>query len=289
MRLFNSILLVSALTFVGSAFAANVDETVYINRGVLTTVDLATMPYFAFNDSATFNQENSRILIDFNDVLTLTIVNTDTTDHAFDVTDYSGAFTLIPANSTVQVVLTFTQAGAHIFYDPSAGGKYAYMGLAGMIAVKNPALSSTDFYWNIKEHQKSFNDDLNQGITVDWTNYYPRYFTINGKSNPAINADANARVTGNVGDTLHIYMVNSGHSIHSIHFHGYHAKIIYSSRFPNHVGRSKDTFPVYSMETVVLELVPDKVGEYPVHDHNLVAVSGANLYPNGMFLTLLID
>ena len=51
----------------------------------------------------------------------------------------------------------------------------------------------------------------------------------------------------------------------------------------------KDTFPVYSMETVVLELVPDKVGEYPVHDHNLVAVSGANLYPNGMFLTLFID
>jgi len=51
----------------------------------------------------------------------------------------------------------------------------------------------------------------------------------------------------------------------------------------------KDTFPVYSMETVVLELVPNQVGEYPVHDHNLVAVSGASMYPNGMFLTLLID
>lgn len=287
MRFSNIVFLVLSFLYVESACAANIDQTIYINRGVLTTVNLVTMPYLAFNDSTLFNQENSRILLDVNDVLTLTIVNTDSTDHDFDVTDYTGGLTNIPANATVQVSLTFTQAGAHIFYDPS--GSYAYMGLSGMIAVTNPSISSSDFYWNIKEHQKPFNDDLNQGTPVDWTTYYPTYFTINGNSNPAINADTDARVMGNVGDTIHIYMVNTGQSVHSIHFHGYHSKIIHSSRFPSHVGRMKDTFPVYSMETVVLELVPDKIGEYPVHDHNLVAVSGANLYPNGMFLTLFID
>lgn len=270
-----------------STFAAAVDKTIYINRGVLTTVDLATMPYLAFNSTTTFDQENTRILLEQNDVLTLTIVNTDSISHSFDVTEYSGALTTIAANSSAQVVLTFSQVGAYIYFDPSAS--FAYLGLSGLIAVKNTSVNSSDFYWNIKEHQSSFNDDLNQGIPVDWSSYYPTYFTINGKSNPAINADAAARVTGNVGDTIHIYMANTGQSIHSIHFHGYHSKIICSTKFPDHVGRLKDTFPIYSMESVILELVPDKVGEYPVHDHNLVAVSGANMYPNGMFLTLLID
>ena len=127
------------------------------------------------------------------------------------------------------------------------------------------------------------------GNTVDWTTYYPDYFTINGNSNPHINADASARVVGNVGDTINIYMVNTGQSLHSIHFHGYHSEILDSSKFPNHIGRSKDTFGIHSMELVVVQMIPHQVGEYPVHDHNLVAVSGGNIYPNGMFLTMLIQ
>jgi len=43
------------------------------------------------------------------------------------------------------------------------------------------------------------------------------------------------------------------------------------------------------METLVLRLVPDKEGQYPVHDHNLVAVSGNGLYPNGMFTLIEIQ
>jgi hypothetical protein len=51
----------------------------------------------------------------------------------------------------------------------------------------------------------------------------------------------------------------------------------------------KDTFPIQPLETLLLQLVPHQVGEYPVHDHNLVAVSAGGIYPNGMFLTLLIQ
>jgi FtsP/CotA-like multicopper oxidase with cupredoxin domain len=162
------------------------------------------------------------------------------------------------------------------------------MRLGGMIIVKNPGVSASHFYWHIKEHQKQFNEELDKGNPVDWTTYYPDYFTINGNSNPHINADAAARVVGNVGDTIIINMVNTGQSLHSIHFHGYHAEIIYSSKFPSHKGRLKDTFGVHSMEVVVVELVPHQAGEFPIHDHNLVAVSGGNYYPNGMFLTTII-
>ena len=123
---------------------------------------------------------------------------------------------------------------------------------------------------------------------VPWSVYYPNYFTINARSNPEINQDPLARIKGKVGDTLILYLANTGQSIHSIHFHGYHALVLYSSKNPSHVNRSKDTHPIYPMESLVLMIVPDKPGEYPVHDHNLVAASANNRYPNGMFTTMLI-
>ena len=60
-------------------------------------------------------------------------------------------------------------------------------------------------------------------------------------------------------------------------------------KFPNQINWFKDSFPVYPMETLVLRIIPDKEGEYPVHDHNLVAVTSGNIYPNGMFSTMLIS
>ena len=85
-----------------------------------------------------------------------------------------------------------------------------------------------------------------------------------------------------------MYITNTGLSIHSLHFHRYHASIKYSSKNATHVNREKDTFPIYPLETIVLQIVPDKEGEFPIHDHNLVAVMGNNIYPNGMFTTILI-
>ena len=125
--------------------------------------------------------------------------------------------------------------------------------------------------------------------TVDWTTYSPNHFTINGNSNPQINNDPLARIVGNVGDTLILNLANTGQSIHSMHFHGYHATVLFSSKSVLDVNREKDTFPIYPGETLVLRIVPDKEGEYPVHDHNLVAITANNYYPNGMFSTILID
>ena len=269
--------------------AAVIEDTVYINRGTMTAVDGVNIPYFAFNSTPVFNKENARLILDTDDSMLLTVINTDSLTHGFDIKTYANIDTLIPAYDTAIVSFNFLSEGAYIYYDHSFSEGFRYMGLGGMIVVKNPNSTASRFYWNMKEHQKNYNEELDLGLAVDWSTYYPEYFTINGNSNPDINTDVNARITGNVGDTIYIYMVNTGQSLHSIHFHGYHSKITYSSKFPNHVGRLKDTFGVHSMEVVVLELIPNQIGEYPVHDHNLVAVSGGNIYPNGMFLTILID
>jgi FtsP/CotA-like multicopper oxidase with cupredoxin domain len=275
--------------FVSAGFSNQSEERIYINRGEMLAVDSTYMPYLAFNESNMFNKTNTFIELNIGDTLKLMVINTDTINHDFAVKNQEVQNTTILALDSTIITFTFNDAGAFIFYDPSENERFRYLGLASMIIVKNPSHTNRSFYWNIKDHNKSFNTLLNQGNSVSWTDYYPTYFTINGNSNPSINQDPLARVTGSVGDTIRVYMVNTGQAIHSIHFHGYHSSIIQSSKFPAHAGRSKDTFPVYSMELVVIELIPDKVGEYPVHDHNLVAVTGGNMYPNGMFLTMLIQ
>ncbi|MCG8574165.1 MAG: multicopper oxidase domain-containing protein [Flavobacteriales bacterium] len=271
----------------GWSHAAVVYDTVYINKGLITMVDGSNHDYYSFNATTTFETTNKRIEIGLGDSLYLAIVNTDAVVHGFDVTNTSSYSTNIPATDTVEVPMKFEDLGVYIFYDNANYPNFRYLGLGGMIVVDD--FSGTQFYWNIKDHEGDWNDSLDAGWTVDWNDYYPDYFTINGYSNPLINDDPDARIVGSVGETMRIYISNTGEGIHSLHFHGYHLNILYSSKYPNHVGRSKDTFPIESMETLILELVPDKVGEYPVHDHNLVAVSGGNIYPNGMFLTMLIE
>ncbi len=285
----STLLVLIGLISILEVTATTIPSTIYINRGSLVAVDDTEIPYLAFNNSDVFDKENARIIINVEDTVLLTLINTDFIDHGFNIKGYLDIDTIVPASATVVIKFSFQSEGGHIYYDHTNDNGYRYMGLGGMIVVKNEFSDASRFFWNMKEHKKSLNEDIDNGVPVDWSTYYPEYFTINGNSNPHINDDPYARVEGNIGDTIHIYMVNTGQSLHSIHYHGYHAEILQSSKFPNHTGRSKDTFAIHRMEVIVVELVPHQPGEFPVHDHNLVAVSGGNIYPNGMFLTTLVE
>jgi FtsP/CotA-like multicopper oxidase with cupredoxin domain len=262
-------------------------QTIYINKGQLKTSDSSFLPYYVFNGSDSFESTNQILHLNQGDTLVLSVINTDSETHGFAVQNTS-IKELILKGDTATIELTFKESQTYIFYDYTADNKYSYLGLSSILSVHNNNSGAQDYYWNIKDHQKEFYHALEHGNSVDWDQYYPTYFTINGRYNPNINLDTVARVTGEVGDSILIHMVNTGRSIHSIHFHGYHSEIIHSSKHPQHKGRKKDTFSVEGGEVVTLLLVPDQTGEYPVHDHNLVAVTGGGIYPNGMFLTLLI-
>lgn len=280
--------LVFTLIFLSnSVFSITVTKKIFIVSDSLETVGAIKFPYRTFNETQDFNQTNVRIELEVFDSLSLWVVNKDTIVHHFEINGFANTFYSIPVNDSVLVGAKFNVPNNYIFYDPLNFPTQSFLGLAGMIVVKDHNHDS--FYWNIKEHDSTWNVNLLNNESVNWPEYNPKFFTINGNSNPNINLDSDARITGNVGDTLILYIVNSGQSIHSMHLHGYHATVLNSSKNALHIGRSKDTFPIYPMETLILQIIPDKPGEYPVHDHNLVAVTGNNIYPNGMFTTILIN
>lgn len=277
--------IVFGLIIASKLLATNVDKSLYIISDSIQTVDNLSVPYLSFNESNVYTKESPVINLNAGDTLLMWVYNQDSIAHNFAVLDLSDTYS-IPAGDSVYVEQVFMDQGLYIYHDPLNFPKNTYLGLAGMIVVNDIDVQS--FYWNIKEHNAQWNFDLVNNLDVDWGNYDPKYFTINGNSNPHINADSTARIIGSVGDTLYLNIVNTGLSIHSIHFHGYHAEIMYSSAHLNHIGRIKDTFAVYPMETLILKIEPHQPGEYPIHDHNLVAITGNNIYPNGMISTILI-
>lgn len=277
--------IIFGLLFSLNSFSTTVSKSLYIISDSLLTVDNNKAPYITFNETSSFTQNNPVINLMIDDTLKLWIYNTDSTQHSFEIEGVSSTMN-IPAYDSIYFQYKFISSGVYVYHDPTNFPKNTYLGLAGMIVVKNQ--NHANFYWNIKEHNTSWNNLLFNNGTVNWNNYDPKYFTINSNSTPHINSDSLARVTASVGDTIYLHISNTGLSIHSIHLHGYHATITYSSKSSSHIGREKDTFSIYPMETLSLKIVPDKAGEYPIHNHNLIAITANNIYPNGMLTTILI-
>ena len=278
--------MVCFISFQAIFFANNIDQTLFLNAGQAYCVDGHQMAFMAFNSTSVFEQRNVQLSVEVGDTLSLSVINNDTIVHGFDIKGMIGLRDTILPGDTAQFIFSSSNLGLFIYYDHLNYPNHAYMGLSGIIAV---GINEQSFFWNIKDHQSEWNDSLAYGGVVDWLDYYPDYFTINGRSNPNINGDTTARVVGGIGDTILIFMANTGQAEHSIHFHGYHCEILYSTISTSHIGRIKDTFPLKRMEGYVLRLVPDQVGEYPVHDHNLLSITGGGLYTFGMFITILIQ
>ncbi len=268
------------------SYAVVKQKTLYINRGEFTTVKKTTFPSLAYNTTPVFNSTNTVVSIADGDSLEITVVNRDTTAHGFYVKG-RGGFSILAGDSLTRIYY-FEKRGTYIYYDSTDYPSNRYLGLGGMICVesKQPVKK---YYWNIKEHSTTFSTILSSGNEVDWRFYEPDYFTINGKSFPDLQSDSSATIVGQVSDTIYIYLANTGQSSHSIHFHGFHCTAIQSSTTRIQVGTSKDTFPMSPMDALLLVLIPDKVGRYSVHDHNLVAVSGGGTHPNGMFTIMTIQ
>lgn len=281
------------LNFALQSTAKTVSSNLFINRGEMQMVkvnlkDNTKMPFIAFNTTATFNAVNAHIVLVAGDSLIITLKNNDNIAHGFAIQNTAITNTQVKSQETVVIKAIVNQWGCSIFYDPLDYPKNVYMGLTGTLEIQKTAKSQKAYYWNIKEHSTLFSNQLSNNLAVDWETYYPNYFTCNSLSYPDSKPEVTTSIDGNVGDTVYIYMANTGIADHVVHFHGFHSTIKQTNKNKKYIGYSKDSFPLESMQTMVLELVLDKKGEYPVHDHNLLAVTGKNVHPYGMMLIIKV-
>ncbi len=271
-----------------SSNAKQIAETLTLNKGIFTTADSAQFPYYAFNNDTLFSKTNKRLVILLGDTLNLSVQNNTLDTHSFIIKSLGVNILLLP-NSNQQKSIYPSVPGVFTYSDSKSGKSFADWGAGGMLVVKSTKdKNKKAFYWNLKEVESAKIRDLDSGKTVDWNTYYADYFIVNGFGKDELKKDSISNIKGNVGDSLVIIIANTGRGIHSIHFHGYHCTAFHVNSSRVQKGSNKDTFPLVAGDGLMLLLVPDKPGMYPVHDHNLIAVTGGGKYPNGIFMMQVI-
>lgn len=257
-------------------------DTLYINRGVYT-INPETIHKIVINETETFTQENAIVDVNLNESLTLYLVNNDTVPHTLNSSILSSPVSVNPSQGFL-ITTGALSFGTYLIYHEDSSGD-----LLGSGIIVRAGINGQKYSWDLWDMSPELAEDIFNGNEVTIPSVYrPTFFSINGGVDP-MDMMAGAMIMGNVGDSIYISVVNTGNMIHTLHFHGYHIEILQSEKKPMSVGWKKDSFPVFVKDAMTLLLVPHQPGEFPVHNHNLVATLFNNAYPLGMATMLMIE
>jgi hypothetical protein len=278
-------LLIIAILFSGmSAGAATIYDTLHINRAFVPLYASAFY-YCAFNQDTNFSRANTNYNCEVGDSLVITVINNDTASHSFTIDGFVTSSNVVTAGGQITIAFVPPAQGSYRYYSSLSNG--AQLGAAGVIVAGYS--NYLRYTWNLFDQDSVFAGRFHlMSVNSIDTSYHPGVFFMNGVSYPSTSGDSTTEIMAMVGDSIVISIVNSGHMAHSMHFHGYHVKILSSEKTPQMNGWIKDSFPVKTDDKVTILLVPDKDGMYPVHDHNLIATTNIGLYPGGMIVMLNI-
>ena len=257
-------------------------DTLYISSGK-DTIRNAAVWITAFTADSGLSIKNTPVIRTTPNVQkSVYIINLDTAQHNFTIPGVLEQGNDIAPGQGQQFDITLPE-GVYSYFSSSNAARE--LGAYGMIV----SGSWATFNWLLNEFDstaalQAFTQE--SSIPFD-ANYRPNEFTINGLTHPESAADPAIEVTGNVNDTLFIAVCNAGKMHHTLHFHGYHVTIIHDVNGTMN-DWIKDTIPFRPGDSMLLQLVPDKPGTFPVHDHNLISVTNNGIYPGGMITHLNI-
>jgi len=213
------------------------------------------------------------------------LLNEDSVAHALVVDDVAWTSAPVAPGEALEFQWPALAAGTYRYHLEGLRGER--LGASGILRVGYATEGA--FRWHLSDLQANALDSIADGWVPEPAAYTPDFFTINEAHYPNTLEDPTALVTVNVGDTALISVVNAGQMDHVLHFHGFHVTLLQSSRSPERAGWSKDSVPVRRGEGLTLQLVAHQAGTYPVHDHNLIAVTNAGFYPGGMLTQIIVS
>jgi hypothetical protein len=249
-------------------------------------IDGNEFSFCAFNLDESLNSSNTRIEVGVGELLSLTVINHDTLSHTFTINDVLETDNSISAGGTANFELSFQEAGTWRYFSDFSYGKLA--GASGIILVGYSEMPH--FFWNLFDLNKQLSTELaTNNLSEIPDSYQPELFLINGTFYPHTLEDPTGLVEVQIGEELIISVVNSGSMDHVLHFHGFHIEILSARIQTDRVGWIKDTVPLKTGEAMTFKLVANQEGTYPVHDHNLIAVTNTGFYPGGMLTQIQVN
>ena len=270
------------LVGLGSASGQSTPDTLWLNYG---DVHLGgdTMPALRWTNTPGWDSLNvsfSAAVLEPHDMV---VVNGDTVDHVFMLDAPGFEPVTLPAGDSTAVGVPALEPGSYRYHLGSERGHV--LGAAGVIRVGFDDLPH--YHWNLGDWEPARMASVAAGGSVDpQAPYVPRQFTVNDRVHPTTMGDPNGHVQIGVGTSCYITIVNQGSMNHVLHFHGFHFEVLASTNHPERIGWIKDTMPFLKGEVTIVRLDAFQAGSYPVHNHNLIAVTNAGFYPGGMITHL---
>lgn len=280
------LLLTAVLALAGGDNCALSQDTLFIQRGIWSQIP-ENPEVLRISTDTTWTGQNAVIQRSEETPSTVVLVNLDSTAHWFTFHAPDAIEQTVPAGDTTLLDVPSLPFGTYRFGLTDEVG--IGLGALGMLQV---GMENSDnvFHWNLCDWESDALIAWGEGNGPDATaEYVPNYFSINEQTYPATLEDANALVSLALGDTCLISIANHGQMDHVLHFHGFHVTIMTSNLQNERIGWSKDTVPVKRGEGMTVQLIATQAGTYPVHDHNLIAVTNAGFYPGGMLTQIIVS
>ncbi len=195
-------------------------------------------------------------------------------------------------------------AGTYWYHCHQSTPEHIQMGMYGAFIIRprgepNQAYANTptfdkEYTFVLSEmdsagHQTDYNNMYHNGPAMNWTNYHPDYFLINGKAWPATMMDPNDSINATVGQTVLVRLINAGSEVHMIHTHGFHFLVIGSDGRKLDTPYYKDTILIGPAERYDIILRLDQVGRFMMHDHIDQNDTSAGNYPGGMMTMINVN
>ena len=260
-------------------FGTFAQDTLWLARGEWTQIP-DSVQALRFNANDEWSGVNATLTRPVEAASSLVVVNLDSIAHTWKLEAEGELDWDLAALDTIVLEMPELPAGAYRFGLIDEIGRV--MGASGQLQIGLEA-DYAHFHWNLGDWSVARMVAADLGLPIAWNEpYVPEQFTINERTYPAVADDPEALVAVSLGDTCLISIANHGFMDHVFHFHGFHVTMISSSHHPERVGWSKDTVPIRMGEVLTVQLVANQVGMYPVHNHNLIAVTNAGFYPGGM-------
>ena len=264
------------------AHGQSVPDTLWLHAGEIRLAG-DTMPALRCTAGPEWDSLNVSLNLPVMEAQEVVLVNGDTVDHIFMLE--APGFEPVPlaAGLSTPMVWPALEAGSYRYHLATERGHV--LGASGLLCVGYDDLPH--YHWNLGDWEPDRMLDVADGGTVDpAAPYVPRQFTVNDRVHPTTLDDPNGHVQIGVGTSCYITIANQGSMDHVLHFHGFHVEVLASTHHAERVGWTKDTMPFLRGEVTIVRLDAFQAGTYPVHNHNLIAVTNAGLYPGGMITHL---
>ena len=291
------LLALALITQLAAAQAATRSYTLYITAGTLTVFGAggATMSAWSYSDVAgTAKIPGPALTANEGDTVNITVVNNHNISHNFVIQGVTTDTTAIAAGQSKGYSFTASTAGTYIYSDTLNSNINREMGMYGALIVgsadgSNKVWTNGPAYtfqrtWVVSEMDKPrWNDVAGTGGTVNTTIFKPNYFLINGLGGFDGMMDPATTISGTVGQTALVRIVNPGQFSHSLHFHGNHFQVLtvngvrQSSPY-----RELDVINIPPMGTADVLYYLNQPGEYPMHIHTAQMETAKGVYLNGV-------